>query len=132
MHGAVQVIPLSRTNVASPNHQLLQPNHQLLQPNDGVKKKQKLGKQQAYQIDWSSDEFFPVLVKTIQDKRTIGNLFLSAPLVMTTDGVFVPRTTLQSVMKRLKDKPPTHDSCLPIKKNLLLSNDSLLVLQDII
>jgi len=95
-------------------------------------KKQNLGTHWTYQIDWSSKKFFPVLVKTIQDKRTLGNLFLMAPISMTTDGVFVPRTTLQSVMKWLKDKPLTHDNCFPIKMFLLLSNDSLLVLQDII
>jgi len=35
---------------------------------------------------------------------------------MTTDGVFVPRKTLQSVMKQLKDKSPTLDNCFPIEK----------------
>ena len=81
-------------------------------------------------IVWSSPEYFPLMVETIQSKRALGKLFQNPP--MGPNGIFVPPTTLFNVMKRLGDRPPTLKNCFPQKKNSLLSTDDIIVLQDII
>ena len=81
-------------------------------------------------IKWSDPENFHILAKAIEAKRRLGKLYKHAPL--SNDGLFVPRTTLITVMKRLGDLPVTIGNCFPLQKNALLSNQDRDVLQDII
>ena len=80
------------------------------------------------QIDWSSSEYFPLLVQTINEKRRLRKLFKNPPL----EGNFVPCTTMYNVLCCLGDRDPALANCFPQKQTLLLFTDNILVLQNII
>ena len=81
-------------------------------------------------IDWSSEAYFPLLVRTIEKKRRLGKLYDGPPIHLT--GAFVPPSTLHNTLNRLQGKEPTLENCFPQKKTSLLSEHDVIVLQDII
>ena len=66
-------------------------------------------------VQWAAPKNFPILQKAIVEKRRLGRLYNP----MTNTGtLYVPESTLMSVLKRLGNKEPTFQNCFPTKKTL--------------
>ena len=73
-----------------------------------------------HHINWSTTKYFPLLVKNIKKKIELRKLFVNPPIA--EDGTFVPHTTLNSALIRLKGKEPTLNKLFPLKKQSLLES----------
>ena len=73
------------------------------------------GTERIHRISWQTKENFPILVETIKEKRRLGKQFQNGP--STASGLFVPRTTLNTMLQKLGGKEPTYENCFPIQKN---------------
>ena len=80
-------------------------------------------------IRWHLPQYFPILVEAITNRRKPVKLW---SLKAHGSGMIVPPTTLNSVMRRLGNKKITVENCFKDKKQGLLSNELVEVLQDII
>ena len=69
----------------------------------------------SHRLKWSSPQYFPILKQAIKDKRRLGKQYKPDN---SKNGIFIPRTTLTSVIGRLGNKPITIENCFPNQKNL--------------
>ena len=83
-----------------------------------------------HRISWQTKENFPILGQTIKEEKRLGKLFKNGP--STASGIFLPQTTLNTIIKKLGDEDSTYENCFPIQKNSLLNEEHIKVLLDII
>ena len=83
-------------------------------------------------IDWSQNNYWPALKLALENERKPLVSQLSLEELHQATGVFVPKSTVKSALKRLVQKKITHENVFPSKTSALLSNDQVDFVQDII